>query len=164
MKELAEAVSVLKKGKSYRTDGIINEIIISSFPRIDLCYLRIFNLIFANSTHPKSWRVNTLTPLHKKGSIHIRENYRGTVVSNCIANHFSSHPYMYYLFFKTVSMPNALPACPDITKTCGWNPLIRYMTISLTISWKTYCSLKNSLEWKIMFVVSRNLKEDISLN
>ena len=88
LKELSQAASLLKKGKSSGTDGITNEMILSSFPYLNLYYLRIFNLIFVNSTFPKSWNINTLTPLHKKGSIHVRENYRGIAVSNCIAKLF----------------------------------------------------------------------------
>ena len=55
LKELSQAASLLKKGKSSGTDGITNEMILSSFPYLNLYYLRIFNLIFVNSTFPKSW-------------------------------------------------------------------------------------------------------------
>ena len=69
-----------------------------------------------------------------------------------------------YPYSNLASMLNALTVCQDTTNKDGWNPLIKYMTTLPATSWKHTARWKLSLEWKIMFVASPNLKEDISLN
>ena len=71
---------------------------------------------------------------------------------------------LYYPYSNLASMLNALTVCQNTTNKDGWNPLIKYMTTLPATSWKHTARSKLSSEWKIMFVASPNLKEDISLN
>ena len=71
---------------------------------------------------------------------------------------------LYYPYSNLASMLNALTVCQNTTNKDGWNPLIKYMTTLPATSWKHTARWKLSSEWKIMFVASPNLKEDISLN
>ena len=51
---------------------------------------KLFNRILCAGHFPDSWRINTLTPLHKKGSTLITENYRGIAVGSNLAKLFCS--------------------------------------------------------------------------
>ena len=42
----------------------------------------LFNLILVNQVFPEGWRVNSITPIHKKGNALNPENYRGIAVSS----------------------------------------------------------------------------------
>ena len=50
--------------------------------------MHIFNAILTHGKFPKLWGLNTLTPLHKKGSPNVCDNYRGIAVASCIAKFF----------------------------------------------------------------------------
>ena len=51
---------------------------------------KLFNQILGSGHYPDSWRINTLTPLHKKGSTQITTNYRGIAVGSNLAKLFCS--------------------------------------------------------------------------
>ena len=89
--ELISAAQSLKMGKSPGVDGITNEMIKTSLPYLNNHLLNTFNILLSNGIFPKSWSMNTLTPLHKKGSLHLTQNYRGIAVSNCIAKLFLNY-------------------------------------------------------------------------
>ena len=81
---MGRAISKLKNNKSPEPDGITNEIIKRGKDELLPILTMLFNKILTNGTFPDSWRVNLLTPVHKKGSRHCHgpENYRGIAVSN----------------------------------------------------------------------------------
>jgi hypothetical protein len=86
--ELHRAIKSLKKGKASGVDGITNEMIIASAPFTIPYILHLFNKCLTTGTFPTAWGTNTLTPLHKKGSVNLCENYRGIAVSSCFAKLF----------------------------------------------------------------------------
>lgn len=51
-------------------------------------YHKLFNTIFSQGDFPETWRLSTLTPLHKKGSIHEAQNYRGIAISSNLCKLF----------------------------------------------------------------------------
>jgi hypothetical protein len=75
--EISKAISKLKNGKASGNDSILNEMIKSAGPTFIPVLVKLFNKILTNSSYPDMWRLNLLTPLHKKGSINLPENYRG---------------------------------------------------------------------------------------
>ena len=50
----------------------------------------IFNKILTNGEFPRSWRVNLLTPIHKKGDPLDPANYRGIAVGSHLGKLFCS--------------------------------------------------------------------------
>ena len=83
--EIINVVNCLKKGMSAGIDGIPNEMLKTSLPYLVEHFRHIFNKVLTVGVFPKPWNINTLTPLHKKGSIFTRENYRGIALSCSIA-------------------------------------------------------------------------------
>jgi len=64
-------------------DGILNEMLKASRTHIVPILVKLFNLILTMGSFPNAWRVNTLTPIHKKGDRLVTSNYRGiSVCSN----------------------------------------------------------------------------------
>ena len=51
---------------------------------------KLFNSIFTTGCFPEAWRSSTLTPLHKKGSMHEPGNYRGIAIGSSISKLFCS--------------------------------------------------------------------------
>jgi len=51
---------------------------------------KLFNLILTSGIFPSPWRVNTLSPLHKKGDKYECDNYRGIAVSSNLCKLFCS--------------------------------------------------------------------------
>ena len=77
--------------QSLKSSGVLNEMIKCSWSYLSLHLLHMFNIILTQAKFPASWNINTLTPLHKKGSINVRDNYRGIAVSKSIAKSFFVH-------------------------------------------------------------------------
>ena len=67
--EFQAAAANLKVNKAAGIDGIISEIVKASSPFIMTHLHSLFNRIFLSGYNPKLWRVNTLSPLHKKAII-----------------------------------------------------------------------------------------------
>ena len=88
--ELNSHIRKLKLGKASSQDGIINEMIkCSSAPALNKL-LEIFNRILSTGNYPTAWRINLLTPLHKKGDQNIPGNYCGLAVRSCFSKLFLS--------------------------------------------------------------------------
>ena len=89
--EINKAISKLKNNKSSGIDCIeINEMLKAGAPTLTPFLCKLFNQILTSGIFPDGWRVNTLTPLHKKGSIHNTANYRGIAVGSNLAKLFCS--------------------------------------------------------------------------
>jgi hypothetical protein len=88
--EIAKAIANLKIKKSGGIDGILNEMLKASMPTVTSHLNKLFNLILTSGTFPECWRINTLTPLHKKGSNLLPENYRGIAVGSNLSKLFCS--------------------------------------------------------------------------
>ena len=70
--------------------SITNEMIRCGWPHLQEYFIMFFNSILTSGKFPSPWDVNTLSPLHKKGSTLLRDNYRGIDVSSAIAKVFLS--------------------------------------------------------------------------
>lgn len=46
---------------------------------------KLFNVILTNGCFPDTWRINMLSPLHKKGDNTCPEKYRGIAVSSNVS-------------------------------------------------------------------------------
>ena len=88
--EVQAATANLKVNKAAGIDGIISEIVKASSSFIMTPLHSLFNRIFLSGYFPKLWRVNTLSPLHKKGNNSVTDNYRGIAVGCCLAKLFLS--------------------------------------------------------------------------
>ena len=64
--EVQAATANLKVNKAAGIDGIIREIVKASSSFIITPLNSLFNRILLSGYFPKLWRVNTLSPLHKK--------------------------------------------------------------------------------------------------
>ena len=88
--EITRAILLLKNNKSPGTDGIINEFLKAGKEILLPCITKLFNSIFNSGIYPSSWRVNTLTPIYKKGDRNDPINYRGIAVSSSLSKLFCS--------------------------------------------------------------------------
>ena len=88
--EINRAILLLKNNKSAGNDRILNEFLKTGKSFLLPYITKIFNMIFINGFYPSSWRLNTLTPVYKKGDKNNPENYRGIAVSSSISKLFCS--------------------------------------------------------------------------
>ena len=88
LSEIKKAVRQLKLGRSGGSDLFINEF---SYYGIDFLlntlYV-IFNNIFKVGYFPELWSEGLVVPLHKKGSLHDINNYRGITLLSCVGKLF----------------------------------------------------------------------------
>ena len=88
--ELQNASYVLKSGKSTEKDFISNEMlkcIVEKYPKV---LTKVYNSALQNNSVFDDWMVSILTPIYKKGSKMIRENYRGISLISCVFKLFSA--------------------------------------------------------------------------
>jgi exonuclease III len=88
--EIQKAILKLKPKKACGNDGILNEMLKSSQNHVLPVLTKFFNLIINSGKYPDAWRINFLTPIHKKGSKTVVENYRGIAVGSCLSKLFCS--------------------------------------------------------------------------
>ena len=107
--EIISAIRQLKNKKAAGIDGILNEMLKASAIKIIKPLCKLFNVIFKSGFFPKNWRINTLTPLFKKGDPTSTDNYRGIAVSGNLSKLFLSILHRRLLNFATDH--NLVPAC-----------------------------------------------------
>ena len=90
LQELEDTLNAIKKNKAPGVDGILNEMLKLSPIYLKHALTVIFNRILEKGIFPSTWRVNTLSPLHKKGDINICGNYRGIAIGSNMAKLFLS--------------------------------------------------------------------------
>ena len=88
LEEVTNAINKLKSGKSPGIDCISGEIIKASGKIIAPILVKLFNNILISGTYPSTWTMGLLTPIHKKGSFLLPDNYRGITVTNCLSKVF----------------------------------------------------------------------------
>ena len=88
--ELDDRLTSAKDEKTPNTDFILNEMLKCSPDYLKHAILVLFNRILSSGIFPSSWRVNTLSPLHKKGDANICGNYRGIAIASNLAKLFLS--------------------------------------------------------------------------
>ena len=90
IKDIEDAIIASKLNKAAGLDGLCNEMLKAGSSILIPYFHKLFNAILLSGNFPKSWRTNTLSPLHKKGDLHTTGNYRGIAVSTCISKLFLS--------------------------------------------------------------------------
>ena len=88
--ELEKAVAMLKTNRAAGLDCISGEIIKASYSSIKDILLKIFNHILLNGKYPKIWSLGAITPIHKKDSPLITDNYRGITITSSMSKLFSA--------------------------------------------------------------------------
>jgi hypothetical protein len=88
--EIASAISKLKNGKASGSDSILNEMLKAGQSQLIPILHKVFNLILSAGEFPEAWRLNILTPIHKKGDTFVPSNYRGIAVGSNLCKLFCS--------------------------------------------------------------------------
>ena len=88
-KEITDAITDLKQGKSSGEDGIP-----SSFFKISQPYLTpylniLFNKIFDTGIFPSKWDIGMIIPLYKSGDADVKSKYRGISLLNTTGKLFN---------------------------------------------------------------------------
>ncbi len=109
LKEITIALSALKLGKACGPDGLPPEMW-KHGGNILLPYLHVlFNCIFNSGDFPSAWSQSIIFPLHKKGSKHDVNNYRGISLMDICGKIFT---YILNERLKTfVNVYNLNPEC-----------------------------------------------------
>ena len=81
-------MSSLKSGKSPGLDMICAELLKAASSTISPILLRIFNNILQTGQYPTMWTQGAISPVHKKGSVDIPDNYRGITVTSTMSKLF----------------------------------------------------------------------------
>lgn len=89
LNEIYCAIKQLKSDKSAGSDNIINELLIHGFSELSVYLEAIFNKLLNTGTFPKRWSEGLIVPIHKKGSIHAAENYRGITLLSVLGKLFT---------------------------------------------------------------------------
>ena len=88
--ELKLASYILRKGKAAGIDSISNEMILCLFSIKPEIIKKLFNAILLNPTIINKWHVSMISPIHKKGSKMIPDNYRGISLLSCLGKFFAA--------------------------------------------------------------------------
>ena len=89
--EILKCIKKLKNNKAFGLDGILNEFIKSSAPKLVVSLTLLFNLVLATGKVPLSWSVGCISPIYKgKGDRKDPDNYRGITVLSCLGKLFTS--------------------------------------------------------------------------
>ena len=89
-KEVLDAVKCLKNNKSASFDLVSNEMIKASMPTLLDPIFEVFNTMIGNSMYTKFWKVDILSPIHKKNEKDNPGNYRGIAVASHFGKLFNS--------------------------------------------------------------------------
>ena len=89
-KELHSCISSLKRGRINGPDLILNEMIISGRYFLSPSILKLLNMCLHNSYFPELWNYGLISPIHKKGSLHEAENFRGICITSSLGKLFTS--------------------------------------------------------------------------
>ena len=90
-KEITDAVRNLKNNKASGIDGITNEYIKASIHLLLPVYVKIFNIIYDQSTVPSSWTTGIIKPIYKqKGNKQEPDNYRPITILSCLGKLFTA--------------------------------------------------------------------------
>ena len=101
--EILDAVKTLKNNKSTSFDFVSNEMLKNSMPVLLDPIFELFNTMINYSFYSSYWKLDILTPIHKKGVKDDANNYRGIAV----ASHFGK-------LFNTI-LKNRLQKFCDLT-------------------------------------------------
>ena len=89
MNEIELAVNELSNGKATGLDGLSNEIIKNSKLIVVPYLYKLFNKMLEHKFFPELWSQALIVPIHKKGSAHEPNNYRGISLLSCLGKIFT---------------------------------------------------------------------------
>ena len=82
---------MLKNDKSPGYDGVLNEFIKKSLPKMGDALAGLFNIVLNSGHIPEEWAIGLIVPIYKnKGDIRNPDNYRGITLLSCIGKLFTS--------------------------------------------------------------------------
>lgn len=87
-KELKTALKDLKNNK-IGPDGVLSNYLKVFGDMYESHLLKIINSLFSRNLYPPEWNINFLKPIHKKGDILDKDNYRGIAIGSAFAKLFS---------------------------------------------------------------------------
>ena len=90
IEELLKAQYVLKNGKASGIDMISNEMLNCILKKHPYVLIKLYNSALQNNITHSNWVLSIITPIHKKGSKMVRENYRGISLISCVFKLFSA--------------------------------------------------------------------------
>ena len=89
--EVLKCIVKLKNNKACGYDGIINEFLKYSCPKLLATITNLFNVILACGKLPKAWAIGYISPIYKgKGATEDPDNYRGITIVSCFGKLFTS--------------------------------------------------------------------------
>ena len=83
--EVNKAITKLKNKKSPGIDGISSEMLKAGQGCLTPVLVKLFNHILRSKSYPEVWQVGLVSAIHKKGSVHDPDNYRGITVNSTVA-------------------------------------------------------------------------------
>ena len=85
--EVQKPVTNLMSGKACGLEHTHAEMLKTGGKDVILFITKLFNTIFDKGVYPSDWAKAIIVPIHKKGDIHLADNYRGvsllSIVSKC---------------------------------------------------------------------------------
>ena len=91
VEEIELRVNDLKNGKACGMDNILNEFIKSTFEKMKLVYVALFNKVLDTGHIPEAWTIGMIMPIYKnKGDKGDFDNYRGITILSCLGKLFTS--------------------------------------------------------------------------
>lgn len=89
--EILRCIKNLKNNKSPGLDGVLNEYIKSTSPKLLSFYAKYFNLILSTGYVPSNWSDGVIIPIYKnKGDSNDPGNYRPITLLSCVGKLFTS--------------------------------------------------------------------------
>ena len=89
--EVMKCMLRLKNNKACGYDGILNEFLKFSCPKLVETVTALFNLILDSGKLPNDWAIGYISPIYKgKGSAEDPDNYRGITIVSCFGKLFTS--------------------------------------------------------------------------
>ena len=88
-KEVKLILKKLKNNKSAGLDLICNEFLKYGSNCLTLPLVKLFKKILSTGQFPVEWNISVLSVLHKNGSLHDCNNYRGISISSCLGRLFT---------------------------------------------------------------------------
>lgn len=83
--DVAWAIGDLKLNKASGTDNISAEMLKCGSTIATPFLTRLFNVVFTKGIYPSEWSKAIIVPIHKKGTVHDADNYRGISLLNVIS-------------------------------------------------------------------------------
>ena len=88
-KEIKQALATLKNKKSTGIDLIRNEFLKFGSSILVLPIVNFFNRILQSGEFPVLWNISNISVIHKNGSLHDCDNYRGISICSCLGKLFT---------------------------------------------------------------------------